>query len=151
MQSTGLTIWGLQRSRYLSVASYRDGAAEPQEALQRDATIIRIQLYCNSEYLMYRKIGVNRQPIKFQPELEKRLNMIARAESGGHISAASKERISYVKQMLGELSQVARAEQAELLVYLLEMAFTEAGDILTGKSAPASQHVKRNQTGRMSM
>ena len=61
------------------------------------------------------------------------------------------ERISYVKQMLGELSQVARSERADLLVYLLEMAYTEAGDILTGKSQAASRHVKRNQTGRMSM
>ena len=100
---------------------------------------------------MYRNLGVDKDPIKFQPELEKRLNMIAKAESGGHISAASKERISYVKQMLGELSQVARAEQAELLVYLLEMAFTEAGDILTGKSVVDSHHIKRNQTGRMSV
>jgi hypothetical protein len=77
--------------------------------------------------------------------------MIAKSESGGHISAASRERISYVKQMLGELSQVARTEQAELLVYLLEMAFTEASDLLTGKSVSTSHHVKRNETGRMSM
>lgn len=77
--------------------------------------------------------------------------MIVRAESGSHISAASRERISYVKQMLAELSQVARAEHAELLVYLLEMAFTEAGDILTGKSSSMSHQVKRNETGRMSM
>jgi hypothetical protein len=77
--------------------------------------------------------------------------MIAKAESGGYISAASKERISYIKQMLGELSQVARAEQADLLVYLLEMAFTEAGDILTGRSVSVSHQVKRNETGRMSM
>jgi hypothetical protein len=77
--------------------------------------------------------------------------MIARTESGNYVSAASNERISYVKQMLGELSQVARAEHAELLVYLLEMAFTEAGDILAGKSVLVSQQVKRNETGRMSM
>jgi hypothetical protein len=77
--------------------------------------------------------------------------MIARAESGGHISSATKERISYIKQMLAELSQVARTEQAELLVYLLEMAFTEAGDILTGRSTSVSHQVKRNETGRMSI
>lgn len=77
--------------------------------------------------------------------------MIAKAESGGQVPAASRERISYIKQMLGELSQVARGEGAELLVYLLEMAFTEAGDILNGKSISASQRVKRNEPGRMAM
>ncbi|MDB5525669.1 MAG: hypothetical protein JWM58_3432 [Rhizobium sp.] len=77
--------------------------------------------------------------------------MIARAESSSHISAATREQISYIKQMLAELSQVARTEQAELLVYLLEMAFTEAGDILTGRSASVSHQVKRNETGRMSV
>ncbi|MDH6268983.1 hypothetical protein M2360_004403 [Rhizobium sp. SG_E_25_P2] len=44
--------------------------------------------------------------------------------------ATSWERLSYIKQMLAELSQVARAERADLLVYLIEMAFTEAGDML---------------------
>lgn len=77
--------------------------------------------------------------------------MIAKTESGGHISAASRERISYIKQMLGELSQVARTEQADLLVYLLEMAFTEAGDILAGKSVSISHQIKRNQTGGVAM
>jgi hypothetical protein len=77
--------------------------------------------------------------------------MIARAESVSQISAASKERISYIKQMLGELSQVARAERAELLVYLLEMAFTEAGDLLSGKSGSIAQEVKRNKAGGMTM
>lgn len=77
--------------------------------------------------------------------------MIAKAESVSHISAASKERISYIKQMLGELSQVARAEHAELLVYLLEMAFTEAGDLLAGKSGSISQEIKRNKAGGMTM
>lgn len=77
--------------------------------------------------------------------------MIVRADSGGHISVSSRERISYIKQMLGELSQVARAEQAELLVYLLEMAFQEAGDLLSGRSVSSSQHVNRHEPGRMAM
>jgi hypothetical protein len=48
----------------------------------------------------------------------------------------SRERITYVKQMLGELTHVARSERAELLVYLLEMAFTEACDLLGEGSSP---------------
>lgn len=75
--------------------------------------------------------------------------MIAKSESGGHIAAASKERISYIKQMLGELAQVARGEQAELLVYLLEMAFTEAGDILSGKSLSTARQIQGNEPARM--
>jgi hypothetical protein len=51
------------------------------------------------------------------------------------------ERISYVKQMLAELSQVARAERADLLAYLLEMAFTEAADLLSGTAPINSRHV----------
>jgi len=75
--------------------------------------------------------------------------MIAKAESGGHISATTKERISYIKQMLGELSLVARGERAELLVYLLEMAFTEASDILAGKSLSGLHQVQGNEAARM--
>jgi 3-keto-L-gulonate-6-phosphate decarboxylase len=77
--------------------------------------------------------------------------MIAKAESGTPISAASMERISYVKQMLAELSQVARAERADLLAYLLEMAFTEAADLLTGAAPANSRHVNRNEAARMAM
>lgn len=77
--------------------------------------------------------------------------MIVRSESGSQISTASKERISYVKQMLGELTQVARAEQAELLVYLLEMAFQEAGDLLGGRAPAYSQQVKRNEARGMAV
>lgn len=36
--------------------------------------------------------------------------------------------------MLAELAQVARKERADLLAYLLEMAFTEASDLLTDRS-----------------
>jgi hypothetical protein len=75
--------------------------------------------------------------------------MIAKAESGGQISAMTKERIFYIKQMLGELSQVARGERAELLVYLLEMAFTEASDILAGKSPSVLRQIQGNEAARM--
>ena len=59
--------------------------------------------------------------------------MDRRLEAGGSAVASSWERISYIKQMLAELSQVARAERADLLVYLIEMAFTEAGEILDAR------------------
>jgi hypothetical protein len=53
--------------------------------------------------------------------------------------------------MLGELSQVARAEQADLLVYLLEMAYTESNDLLSGKVQPQLNQVKRHEPGRVPM
>jgi hypothetical protein len=86
-----------------------------------------------------------------QPRIENVITMIARAESDGHNSTDARERISYIKQMLAELSQVARGEGEELLVYLLEMAFTEAGDILAGKSVSTVRQVQRHQAARMAM
>ncbi|MBL0374833.1 hypothetical protein JJB09_22730 [Rhizobium sp. KVB221] len=77
--------------------------------------------------------------------------MIAKANSDSPLPRGTLERISYIKQMLAELSQVARTERAELLVYLLEMAFTEAGDLLSGKSVTSLAHVNRNETGRVPM
>lgn len=45
-------------------------------------------------------------------------------------SAPSEQNIHYVRQMLGELRGVAEAEKADMLSYLIEMAFMEAGDLL---------------------
>lgn len=42
--------------------------------------------------------------------------------------------ILFIQQMLAELRNVARANDAEMLMFLIEMAFAEAEDILTGKS-----------------
>jgi len=64
-------------------------------------------------------------------------------------TTVSRERILYIKQMLAELAGVARAERADLLVYLLEMAFTEAGDLLAGKSVVASRKINGNESRRM--
>jgi hypothetical protein len=53
---------------------------------------------------------------------------VVKPAGGG--SAAS-ENITYIRQMLAELRQVAENEGAELLCYLIEMAYVEAGDLLT--------------------
>jgi len=58
--------------------------------------------------------------------------------SQGKLETARKEQnIAYVRQMLGELGTVARNENADMLCYLIEMAYLEAGDILAG-SIPVS-------------
>ncbi len=41
----------------------------------------------------------------------------------------SRDNIAFVKQMLAELRQVAEKEQADMLCYLIEMAYVEAGDL----------------------
>jgi hypothetical protein len=40
----------------------------------------------------------------------------------------SEARITYIWKMLAELRQVAAAERADMLCYLLEMAYIEAGE-----------------------
>lgn len=58
--------------------------------------------------------------------------------SQGRSETARKEQnIAYIRQMLGELGTVARNENADMLCYLIEMAYLEAGDILAG-SRPVS-------------
>ena len=44
----------------------------------------------------------------------------------------AEENIAYIRQMLGELRTVANNEGADMLRYLIEMAYVEAGDILGG-------------------
>lgn len=63
------------------------------------------------------------------------------------------DNLMFVQQMLGELRQVARREHADLLCYLIEMAYLEAVELqqrrVGGSSAralPAAsiRHGKRN-------
>ena len=47
--------------------------------------------------------------------------------------ARSEQNIAYIKQMLGELHSVAAGEKAEMLCYLIDMAYLEASDVLEGR------------------
>ena len=42
------------------------------------------------------------------------------------------ESIAYIQQMLGELRTLAEIERCDMLTYLIEMAYVEAGDIRRG-------------------
>jgi hypothetical protein len=42
------------------------------------------------------------------------------------------ETLGYIHAMLGELRGMAEAEKLDMLAYLIDMAHTEAGDILRG-------------------
>jgi hypothetical protein len=48
--------------------------------------------------------------------------------------------IDFIRQMLGELRKVAESEEADLLCYLIEMAYVEAGDIQVRRLHQASIH-----------
>lgn len=75
--------------------------------------------------------------------------MTGKIDFAGADNGSSRENIAYIRQMLAELAQVARNERAELLAYLLEMAFTEASDLLTDRSGLAKG--ERDQTARMAV
>ena len=59
--------------------------------------------------------------------------MNANAGSGPKSLAKTKENIAYLRQMLGELRLVAKNEGADMLCYLIEMAYVEAGDLQAGR------------------
>lgn len=51
-----------------------------------------------------------------------------------------RENIAYVRQILGELRNVAQREGADMLCYLIEMAYLEAGDIQAGRRGLSVRH-----------
>lgn len=53
------------------------------------------------------------------------------------------ETIDYMQAMLGQLRNMAQREDCDMLAYLIEMAYVEAGDILRGER-PSSVVQKRN-------
>jgi hypothetical protein len=53
--------------------------------------------------------------------------------------------IAYIRQMLGELHQVAYREGADMLCYLIEMAYVEAGDVQAGRRPRSVRHGERDK------
>ncbi|MBP2547212.1 hypothetical protein J2858_000105 [Neorhizobium galegae] len=52
----------------------------------------------------------------------------------------SRAKIAYIRQMLGELHRVAHEEGADMLCYLIEMAYVEAGDLQQGRRRLSIHH-----------
>jgi hypothetical protein len=75
--------------------------------------------------------------------------MIGKPETVTSLPVTTLQSVNYIKQMLPELAELARKEKAEMLVFLLEMAFTEATDLLSGRSD--SIKVDRNHATGMAM
>ncbi len=61
----------------------------------------------------------------------------------------TKENIAYIRQMLGELRLVAQKEGAEMLCYLIEMAYVEAGDVQAGRRALSIQRSNGDKPTRV--
>jgi hypothetical protein len=55
-----------------------------------------------------------------------------------------KANIAYIQRMLAELRHVAYRERADLLCYLIEMAYVEAGDLQKSGRADLSKHGERH-------
>jgi hypothetical protein len=55
-----------------------------------------------------------------------------RGEKTGQISQRRTDRLDYMQSMLGQLRTMAEAERCDMLAYLIEMAYLEAGDIIRG-------------------
>lgn len=56
------------------------------------------------------------------------------------------ESLAYVRQMLGELRGVADEKGADMLCYLLEMAYVEAGDLISGRRALSVKGIQGHET-----
>lgn len=55
--------------------------------------------------------------------------MAPKLETKNSGKSASRENIAFIRQMLAELRQVAEQEKADMLCYLIEMAYVEAGEL----------------------
>ena len=66
--------------------------------------------------------------------------MVPKVANSDSDTAQTRENIAYIRQMLGELRQVAKNEGADVLCYLIEMAFMEAGDVQAGRRSLSIRH-----------
>ena len=75
--------------------------------------------------------------------------MIPNSTAADRREAQAREKVAYIRHMLGELRGVAANEGADMLCYLIEMAFVEAGDILSGKRQLSLSHVEGHKSAGM--
>ncbi|KQQ37594.1 hypothetical protein ASG19_00285 [Rhizobium sp. Leaf306] len=67
--------------------------------------------------------------------------MVSHGDKDGRGDENSRN-IAYIRQMLAELRQVALSEGADMLCYLIEMAYVEAGDVQAGRRPRSVFHSK---------
>ncbi|MDQ0320322.1 hypothetical protein QO002_002460 [Pararhizobium capsulatum DSM 1112] len=72
------------------------------------------------------------------------------SEKGRSPQDQSADIIGYVRHMLGELRTMAASQREELLVYLIEMAAVEAGDIVS-RNTSSYREVNGNKAAGMAV
>ncbi len=77
--------------------------------------------------------------------------MSSRSASPDDKDKQTNANIAYIRQMLAELRQVAHKQGADMLCYLIEMAYVEAGDIQTGRRTLSIRHQQGNHSPGVSM
>ena len=60
------------------------------------------------------------------------------------------ETLDYIQAMLAQLRSMAETEDCDVLAYMIEMAYIEAGDIARGVR-PASLNLERQEPKRVSV
>ena len=59
-------------------------------------------------------------------------------------SKRRKETLDYMQSMLGQLRTMAESERCDMLVYLIDMAYLEASDIIRGERPSQIGEHKQN-------
>ncbi len=76
--------------------------------------------------------------------------MISEMKRSSDMPDMVRDDVVFVQQMLGELRNVAKSREADMLVFLIEMAFAESCDILAGKSRLKVMKIQGDKPTRMS-
>lgn len=59
--------------------------------------------------------------------------------------------INYIRHMLAEIRTIAASQKQEMLVYLIEMAAVEAGDIVARHRVGSHGEIEGNQPARVAV
>ena len=70
--------------------------------------------------------------------------MVPKAAKTDDDGSSTRDNLAFIREMLGQLRQVAESEGADLLCYFLEMAYVEAGDLQAGRRPFSVQRGKRH-------
>ena len=63
----------------------------------------------------------------------------------------ARQSIAFIRQMLGELRTVADEKGADMLCYLIEMAYVEAGDLMSGRRKLSVKGQQRDEAAGVAL
>ncbi len=114
--------------------------------LQQDATYCRfnshLQLKINKLWLLNLSDALCRTSLSMSST---GVTIVVSAQNSSQSrDQQTSENLAYIRQILAELRIVAEREGADMLCYLIEMAYIEAGDIQSGRRNLSVGHNERN-------